>query len=78
MIIKEIYAVYGDSLPKTRSNYSATVKSPIPMLAITKQFKTWNKFVLEYNKYAIMQRNSKPKTVEKKVEPKKYVKKKDV
>lgn len=70
-MIKEIYAVYGDALPATRSDYSATVKSPVAMIRINKQYKTWAKFVLEYTKYAITQRNAKPKVIEKKS----YVKK---
>lgn len=67
MIIKQIYAVYGSNLPETRSRYSASPDKPLNMLAITKEFKTWAKFVLEYNKYAISQRNAAPKTIEKKV-----------
>ena len=67
MILKDIYAVFGDSLPKSRSNYSAHVSKPYTVLAISKEFKTWNNFVLEYNKYAIEQRNAKVKTIEKKV-----------
>jgi hypothetical protein len=70
MIIKQVYDVYADNLPSSRSEYSATVKSPVAILSITKQFKTWAKFVLEYNKYAIAQRNAAPKTVQKVVTPK--------
>ena len=75
MIIKDIYAVYGSNLPETRSKYSASPDKPLSMLAITKEFKTWRQFVLEYNKYAIAQRNSAPKTIEKKVTA--YVAKKE-
>lgn len=71
MIIEEIYKVYADNLPSSRSEYSATVKSPVAVLAINKQFKTWKQFVIEYTKYAIAQRNSAPKTVQKVVKPKK-------
>lgn len=71
-MIKEIYAVYGDNLPTSRSDYSATSKSPVAMISINKQYKTWARFVLEYTKYAITQRNLKPNTIEKK---KSYVKK---
>ena len=66
MIIKKIYDTYKDNLPFSRSEYSSTVKSPVDMLSITKQFKTWNKFVLAYSIYAIEQRNLKPKTITKK------------
>lgn len=65
MIIKDVYAVFGDNLPATRSAYGAVVKKPCSVLAITKQFKNWKAFVLEYNKYAITQRNLAPKTVQK-------------
>lgn len=65
MIIKEIYDVFGSNLPATRSAYSAKDAKPVTMLTITKEFKTWKNFVLEYNKYAIAQRNSAPKTIEK-------------
>ncbi len=67
MILKDIYKVFGDSLPKSRSHYSAHACKPYSMLEISKEFKTWNNFVLEYNKYAIEQRNAKVKTIEKKV-----------
>lgn len=70
MIIEDIYKVFGDNLPESRSAYSAKDNKPHLMLAITKKFKTWKNFVIEYNKYAITQRNSKPTTVEKVVEKK--------
>lgn len=64
-MIKEIYSVYADDLPSSRSLYSATTKSPVAMREITKKYKTWEKFVAEYTKYAILKRNVKPVLVTK-------------
>lgn len=69
MVIEQVYKVFGTDLPATRSDYSAIRAKPVSMLTITKAFKNWKTFVVEYNKYAIQQRNkaAKAKVVTKKV-----------
>ena len=63
--MKKIYEVFGRKLPTTKSEYSATTAKPYSLLEITKAYKSWKNFVLEYNKYSIAQRNSAPKTIQK-------------
>jgi len=55
--IKQVFAVFGKEVPD-RSSYSATSAKPFPTLDIMKEFKTWSKFELAYNIYAIQQRTA--------------------
>jgi|TARA_B110000908_G_scaffold153246_1_gene189584 hypothetical protein len=67
-VIKDVYKVFGNGLPETRSEYSAQSKKPFPVLIITKAYKSWTIFHAEYTKYCIAQRNVpvKDKVIEKK------------
>ena len=66
MVIEAVYKVFGDNLPKTKSDYSAVVAKPFPVLTITKQFKNWDQFMKEYTIYCVTQRNAvKPSIVQK-------------
>jgi len=67
MIVEDVYKVFGDNLPSTRSAYSAHTNKPHSMLSITKQYKTWKAFVLAYHKHAIAERNKSVVTVTKEV-----------
>jgi hypothetical protein len=58
--IEEVFNVYGENLP-AKHIYTATKKSPVLTIYILKQYKTWAKFKIAYNKYAIEQRNKKVK-----------------
>jgi hypothetical protein len=71
--IEEVFKVFGSELPP-KHIYTATKKSPVRAIYIMKQFKTWAKFKLEYNKYAIEQRNLKAKDIVKKSGTKKGTK----
>jgi hypothetical protein len=58
-ILKEVYNVFGDNLPQTRSDYGAYTTKPVEVLSINKAFKNWRNFLVEYKNYAISQRNEK-------------------
>jgi hypothetical protein len=55
-ILEDIFKVYGFELPNDRSLYSATVKSPVPVLQINKAFKSWRAFYEEYLVHCAMER----------------------
>lgn len=58
-MLDKIFEVYGNALPE-RHIYAASAASPVTVLEITKQFRTWNAFVYEYGKYTQTKRVSKP------------------
>ncbi len=62
-ILESVFGVYGHELKNCRSSFSAKDESPVPMLAINKAFRSWNKFYIEYMEYCVQERTKAAEVV---------------
>lgn len=62
-LLEKVYSVHGDSLPPGTSEYSAVVANLVSVLDIKKEYKTYDKFKLEYTKFCMNKRAEAAKLV---------------